>query len=103
MTFGDAIEAMKGGRFVRRKGWNGKGMWLALWSPGTYEAGHPLFDNAPQVAKFIAKYYRSKAVDVYPSIIMKTADAALVFGWLASQADMLSEDWAEVTEAEALG
>lgn len=64
MNFGQAIEALKGGGRVQRTGWNGKSMWLALWSAG-----------------------------MAASIVMKTADGSLVFGWLASQTDMLAEDW----------
>lgn len=68
MTFGDAIEALKIGERVHRAGWNGKGMWLALQRPDA----------------------NSKMT--LPYIYMKTADDQQV-PWLASQTDMLAEDW----------
>jgi hypothetical protein len=68
MTFGAAIEALKAGERVTRRGWNGKDMWLALQVPDEH----------------------SKMT--LPYIYMKTAQGDLV-PWLASQSDMLSEDW----------
>jgi len=68
MAFGDAIAELKGSKKVARKGWNGKGMWLELQVPDTY----------------------SKMS--LPYIYMKTADGHLV-PWLASQTDILSDDW----------
>lgn len=68
MKFGQAIEALKAGEHVSRPGWNGKGMWLALQVPDA----------------------NSKMS--LPYIYMKTADNKLV-PWLASQTDVLAEDW----------
>lgn len=68
MNFGQAIEVLKEGNKVARKGWNGKGMWLALQRPGEY----------------------SKMQQPY--IYMSPADGKLI-PWLASQADVLAEDW----------
>lgn len=68
MNFGQAIEALKAGKRVSRSGWNGKGMWLALQVPDAH----------------------SKMS--LPYIYMSTVDAQLV-PWLASQTDVLAEDW----------
>lgn len=68
MPFGHAIEALKSGKKVCRNGWNGKGMWLELQVP---DAGSKMS---------------------LPYIYMKTADDNLV-PWLASQTDVLSNDW----------
>lgn len=76
MHFGAALEVLKLGRRVARKGWNGKGMWLmmvATWSPGLMDA-------------------QTEKMEKFPFIAMKTADDKLV-PWLASQTDVLSEDW----------
>lgn len=73
LTFGSAIEALKKGHKVARKGWNGKQMWLKLQVP---DAGSKMS---------------------LPYIYMKTADNHLV-PWLASQTDMLSEDWHIIEE-----
>ena len=83
-SFGWAVEQLKSGKKVQRAGWNGKGMWLMLipakeWStsvgPSRVEGATP---------------HR------LPWIAMKTADNGLV-PWLASQTDMLAEDWSVVS------
>lgn len=101
MDFSDALRFLKGGHRIRRANWNGKGMWLALWTSGTYDAEHPLFDHC-RWAERLALSTRSKTQDVAPSILMRTADGLLVFGWLASQTDLLAEDWEWVVDDEAL-
>lgn len=91
MTFGLAIEAMKRGERVARAGWNGKGMWLLL-VPGTPEAA--LREGTPY-AKALAPAVTS--CEILPHIDMWTTNAsgrrAMLPGWLASQSDMLAEDW----------
>lgn len=79
MTFGQAIEALKSRHIVARSGWNGKGMWLLLVT------GPPQLDG-----------YSISHLEFAPYIGMKTADRKFV-PWLASQTDMLAEDW-EVVE-----
>lgn len=85
MTFGLAIEAMKKGHKVARAGWNGKGMWLIL-VPGSSNirpvAGTP-YSNAGL----------TEQVDINPHIDMYTATGEMQPGWLASQTDMLADDW----------
>ena len=66
--FGYALRNLKDGKRVTRPGWNGKGMWLELQRPDAH----------------------SKMT--LPYIYMKTADDQLV-PWLASQTDVLAEDW----------
>lgn len=89
MDFGSALSALKDGKRVRREGWNGKGMWLAL-SPGT---------PALPADKFWAGPNRDYALEqggfapVLPCITMKTATGEILMGWLASQTDMLATDW----------
>lgn len=94
MTFGEAIEQMKRGAKVARKGWNGKGMWLCV----------PLCDGPKEIpatgiwGKPNAEYAEKNGgtVKVMPYVTMKTADGSIVMGWLASQTDMLAEDWVVV-------
>lgn len=90
MTFGLAIEALKAGKAVARAGWNGKGMWLSLSCEGTREVAAENFWS-PRNAAF-ARENGGKAT-VLPSITMKTATGEILMGWLASQTDMLAEDW----------
>lgn len=68
MNFGQAIEALKTGKKVARLGWNGKGMWLGLQIP----------DEHSKMG--------------LPYIFMSTVTGQLV-PWLASQTDILCEDW----------
>ena len=88
MTFGLAIEALKMGRRVARVGWNGKGMWLAL-QPGSV--------ITPEQARGGAAKGRADegatGITILPHIDMRAADGSIVVGWLASQTDMLAEDW----------
>lgn len=91
MNFGQAIEALKQGKKVSRAGWNGKGMWLIL-VPGTPMA-HMREGSAYQKAGV-------SECEILPHIDMWTTNAegrrAMLPGWLASQSDMLADDWSEV-------
>jgi len=90
MDFGAAIRALKEGRRVARAGWNGKGMWLALSCGETRKIPAESFWS-PHNAEH-ARQQGGKA-KVLPSITMKTATGEILMGWLASQTDMLAEDW----------
>lgn len=79
MNFGQAIEAMKQGKMVRRTGWNGKGMHLYLEDMFQFPIRGGVHAGA------VRKYE--------PVICMFTAQQKHQPGWLASQADMLAEDW----------
>ena len=70
MNFGDALAALKNGKQVFRTGWNGKGMYLKLQQPD---------ENSKMTLPYI--YMRTAQGDFVP--------------WLASQTDMLAEDWLE--------
>lgn len=92
LTFGDALHMLKLGKRVARAGWNGKGMWLRLLEP---YAPHPedAPDANPRNPYFRAADNNAEAVGtMLPWIGMKTADNKFV-PWLASQTDMLAEDW----------
>ncbi len=96
MRFGEALQEMEAGNAVRRAGWNGKGMWTAF-SPGCDAL--PAANFWSPVAR---RYAESKggSVRVLPALIMKSADGNIVMGWLASQTDMLAEDWEVVPSNE---
>lgn len=74
--FGSALAALKGGARVFRAGWNGKGMWLRIPGPYTVRSG-------PGVKGIYTSL---------PFIEMRTAQGQFV-PWLASQTDLLAEDW----------
>ena len=73
MNFSAALILLKHGAKVCREGWNGKNMWIALQTP----------DNGSKMTS--------------PYIYIKTAQGDLI-PWLASQTDILAEDWSECYE-----
>lgn len=94
MDFGDAIRALKAGKKVARAGWNGKGMWVAMTPGSTFPAagardGHAAKHRADELSD-------ADPIVLLPHIDMRAADGSMVIGWLASQTDMLAEDWAVV-------
>jgi hypothetical protein len=89
MNFGQAIEALKQGKKVARTGWNGKGMFLFLLAAGTIPKA-AIHD--PKLMA-VLEDNGSDYFEALASIRMKTADNKILTGWLASQTDMLSEDW----------
>ncbi len=82
--FGAALVMLRDGRRVARDGWNGKGMFIFLIN-GTWAFTDGKQDNFPCL----------------PFIAMKTAQDEVV-PWLASQTDILADDWMDVTPAAAV-
>lgn len=81
-SFGDAMNFLKGGKKVARKGWNGKNMFLFL---ATEIEFHTQAD--------LSCVSNLEGDLTLPAVVMKTADDRFCVGWLASQTDMLSDDW----------
>lgn len=95
LSFGHALEVLKSGGKVARKGWNGKGMWLIL-VPGTPNA--QLREASPyRNALESIQHINPTECEILPHIDMWTINAdgrrAFLPGWLASQSDMLANDW----------
>lgn len=93
MNFGEAIAALNEGKLVSRDGWNGKGMYVFKQLGNTVTKDFiPNFKSLPDAVK--TKLAELDADVVFqPSITMFTAAKELQPGWLASQADILAEDW----------
>lgn len=93
MDFGRALALLKGGFAMQRKGWNGRGMFIVLMPrlqlPPFNTQGTERKVN-DRTAKWIGE---DKPLDCQPYIAMFTAQRQWQPGWLASQADMLAEDW----------
>ena len=89
--FGQAIASLKLGKKVARKGWNGKGMYLWLKTGTTIKAE---WCKDPMLLSVCES--NGGSVEGLPTICMKTADNKVLTGWLASQTDMLANDWALV-------
>lgn len=88
LNFGLAMEALKQGRRIARRGWNGKGMYLWLLPAATVKAEWCREEHLKAVAEA-----NGGEIEALGSIRMMTADKKVLTGWLASQTDMLSNDW----------
>ena len=92
MDFGGAIKALKEGHKVARKGWNGKGMFLWL-KPATEVKAEWCKDP---LLKDLAEE-NGGSIHALGTVCMYTHDStgrkAILTGWLASQSDMLADDW----------
>lgn len=78
--FGDAIKYMKRGLKVKRKGWNGKDQYIQLAIYISYTAADGTIVNCNHN-------------DIGNKAIAFISTSGVQMGWLASQADMLAEDW----------
>lgn len=82
MNFGRALAALKDGRRVKRRGWNGKDQWVFLIKGNKLQTtlgyGFGEYLNEPTIVDVLA---------------IKTTSNHIQIGWLASQSDMLCEDW----------
>lgn len=100
MTFGHAIEMMKAGFKVSRTGWNGKGMFVVRM-PELYLASYNTQVQQAKVndrtAGFIGK---DTPINCQAYFAMYTASGDWQPGWLASQEDMLAEDWCVIPSSE---
>ena len=107
LNFGEALHALKRWKRVARAGWNGRGMWIAL-TPGSEipieaaragAAQHLAIAHEAEKRVLVSKADGSETplppepIRIGAHIDMKAADWSLVIGWLASQSDLLAEDW----------
>jgi hypothetical protein len=92
LDFGDAIRLLKTGKLLARAGWNRYGMWLIF-----VKGGQPTMRPGTVYAKALGEYGDQDGhidqIAIDPHIDMFTADQTMQPGWVASQADMLAEDW----------
>ena len=94
-TFGfdRAINCIKNGLKVQRAGWNGKGMWVALTPGSKFHAEHAKPGHAAKHRADEMDPHGDHMITLLPHIDMRAADGSMVIGWLASQTDLLAEDW----------
>ena len=93
MNFGQALENLKQGKRIARQGWNGKNMFLWLKPAATIKSE---WCKDPLLKELCDN--NGGEIEALGTICMKTADNKILTGWLASQTDMLSEDWIIVGE-----
>ena len=103
VNFGTAIEAVKEGKLIAREGWNGKGMFV-FQRPEVELDRSMIIEQVQSLPKAVKNYYKHQEdhdfttpvvclVKFSAYLCMKTADGTIVNGWLASQTDILAEDW----------
>lgn len=80
MDFGKAIQLLKEGKRVARQGWNGKNQYIELATNISYKNAKQEIINAEHEA-------------IGNKAIAFVGTSGIQLGWLASQADMLAEDW----------
>ena len=98
-TFGEAITLLKQGYKVARKGWNGKGMFIFLFNFEENISPTGQAELMQALNKILhPDINRIKHYQIDPCLVMKTANDTLQPGWLASQADILAEDWVLVKD-----
>lgn len=93
LNYGQALEAVKQGKRIARKGWDGKGMFVFQRPEDTLpDSVIPNVKSLPDNVKtFLAEQMRPIKFLAY--LCMWSATGEVVNGWLASQTDMLAEDW----------
>lgn len=90
MNFGQALTLLKNGGRVARHGWNGKGMFLFLVPGSTFKVNR---------APLLGIYPEGTEINYHSHIDMKTANGEIV-PWVASQSDLLEDDWVQVNGAD---
>jgi hypothetical protein len=83
LSFGDALQKLKLGGRVRRAGWNGKDMFLFLVPGSQFVVNRP---------PLLGIYPSGTEIEYQAHIDMKTAQGTVV-PWVASQTDLLADDW----------
>lgn len=97
LKFEQALDHLKYGERIAREGWNGKSMFVFLakpnnWTENKFESHiHP----ADIFSKEVREFLRRRGGDIInlPYLCMYTANGEIVHGWLASQSDILANDW----------
>lgn len=93
MNFETVLSYVKSGMKVRRQGWNGKGMFIFLVPGSTFKVNRP---------PLLGIYPEGTEIKYHAHIDMRTADGQIV-PWLASQTDILADDWEVVPDSESQG
>lgn len=92
-SYSAALYMLKCGHKLARAGWNGKNMWITMTPSKILDMAVDDIWTGNVKDMAIAN---GGQVEILPYLSMKTADNKLQIGWLASQSDMLSDDWCTV-------
>jgi hypothetical protein len=96
MDFSEALKNLKAGKKLTRKGWNGN---IVSFDPNMYiwlepSCKIPRMDAMSENLK--SAFGRNASMEKLGTFIMKTRDNKLMVGWLATNTDLLAEDWVVV-------
>lgn len=102
LDFSQALNLLKVGELIQRSGWNGKGMFLFIRPE--FNCALEQFQkiiSVPENAKSRIELIQRRGLEEVSAVSFKftayismfAADGSIVNGWLASQTDMLAEDW----------
>lgn len=83
MTFGEAIKEVRNGKRIQRSGWNGKSQYVELATCISYKNASGEIINCEHEA-------------IGNCALAFVGTSGVQIGWLASQADMLADDWKTV-------
>ena len=98
-SFGQALKSIQRGRLVARQGWNGKGMFI-FQRPEDSLPTNMIVNQVKSLPESFKKWVadnhgdsENDKIKFTAYLCMKAADGTVVNGWLASQTDMLANDW----------
>ncbi len=89
-SFSKALELLKQGDKITRKGWNGADQWLSISCPDTKAIAADNFWS-PHNAEFARQ--NGGSAKVAPCITLKNAQGLIIMGWIPSAGDLFADDW----------
>lgn len=89
-SFSKALELLKQGDKIARKGWNGADQWLSISCPDTKDVAADNFWS-PHNADFARQ--NGGSAKVAPCITLKNAQGLIIMGWIPSAGDLFADDW----------
>lgn len=93
MCFGDAIEVLKQGGAIRRKGWNGKGLFVIKQVPAHIDCNViPKMQSLPQSAKDLIMKGKG-FIDYTSQCLIYNENTGRADSWVPSISDVFSNDW----------
>ncbi|RGS17960.1 DUF2829 domain-containing protein [Segatella copri] len=98
VNFGGAIDLLKAGLAVRRKGWNGKGLFIVKQVPSHITGDIiPKMQSLPQIAKDILMKRENPKIDYTNQMLIINPDGR-ADSWVPSSSDVFADDWEVVNE-----
>lgn len=103
MTFSEALEQLKQGKKLKRKNWNGKDQFIFLIHgkdiQTAYSAWMRDYWTEDYSGDILSLFVDNRDIKLTDLLAIKTTSNQIQLGWLASQTDMLSDDWEVAKDA----